>query len=207
MWFLPSRSRPSSLKRFFMHYELTKADSEGVVWIDEDDAHNYDSVEVPAKWVKITSPRKKGGTGALTNAFYNMFPDEPWYGLLADDVIPRTKNWDAKLIEAAGADGVSYGEDGIERFVDGVRHCSHPCVGGDRVRKNGWLALPGCERTYIDDALRESAKRDNKLFFLPDIFIEHMHFSNGKSPMDKTYEKNSVNKDKEIFDAWLQCLI
>lgn len=197
MWLLPSRSRPLSLKRFFTHYALTEADSEGVVWLDMDDADKYDSVPIPKKWTVVISPRLDG-TGAITNEFFKMFPDEPWYGLLADDVLPKTYGWDKKLIEAAGSDGLAYGDDGIH----GNGHSAHPCVGGDRIRELGWLALPGCKRIYIDNALFDDAVMRGAAIYLPDVIMEHLHFSNGKSPMDATYEKSYNASDRQVYETW-----
>lgn len=201
MWLLPSRQRPENLKRFFDAYHKTKADSPGVVWLDEDDADNYRSINVPNNWCVIIHKRLDG-TGAITNKFFEMFPEETWYGLLGDDVIPRTEYWDKKLIEAAGDDGVAYGND----LLAGEKIATHPVVGGEMVRELGWLALPGCKRIYIDSALQEFAWRKGKLHYLPDVIIEHMHFSNGKSPMDETYRKTHNSEDKAIYDEWLKTL-
>lgn len=198
MWLLPSRGRPSSVLRFFSAWKETQANSRGVLWLDDDDAHNYEGIETPEKWQLVVSPRIDG-TGPIANAIFKMFPNEPFYGFMGDDVLPRTKYWDRRLIDAAGTDGLSYGDDG----VNGIRHAAHSCMGGDRARELGWLALPGCKRTYIDNALMEDAKRRGKLFYCPDVITEHLHFSFGKSPMDATYQKTNNQQDKAIFDAWM----
>lgn len=202
MWFLPSRLRPRSLQRFFNAYEDTGADSEGVVWVDDDDPHiiQYQCVIFPLKWIMLTQP-PLGSNGDIANAFFSLFPNEPWYGFLADDVVPRTPHWDEKLIEA-GKDGLSYCED----YLNADRQPTHFVVNGDWVRETGWLALPGCKRTYIDNAWFEIAKRKKKITYLNNVVLEHLHFSNGKSPMDETYQKPSVGKDKEVFDTWLASL-
>ncbi len=201
MWFLPSRGRPSSVIRFFRAWQETEADSEGVLWIDDDEIDEYAAVigALPEKWVVISAPHTDS-LGDIINRFFEMFPQEPWYGLIADDLLPRTPHWDRRMIDAAGKDGLSYGDDGI----NGARHSSHPCVGGDRVREIGWLSLPGLKRIYIDNALMEDAKKRGKITYLPDVHTEHLHFSNGKSPMDETYRKTHNQQDKEIFEAWLK---
>lgn len=203
MWFLPTRSRPNSLQRFFDHYVITKATSPGVVWLDDDDINLtlYKSIQLPANWKMVVAPNYNKGTGYITNLFFEMFPNEPFYGLLGDDVIPKTYQWDRKLIETAGNDGLAYGDDGIN-----PSHAAHPCVGGDLVRGLGWLALPGLDRIYIDNALHEVAKRAGKAYFMPNVKTEHLHFSTGKSPFDKTYEKSHNARDKEIYEAWLATL-
>lgn len=200
MFFLPSRHRPDNINRFFRHWHQTGATAKGVLWLDDDDAFHYHGISIPTSWQLIIRPPMNGGTGAITNAFFTLFPNEPWYGLLGDDIIPRTEGWDQKLIEAAN-DGLAYCDDGIH----GEAHAAHPVIRGDLVRELGWLALPGCQRLYIDNALFEYAKKRAKAVYLPDVLMEHMHFSNGKAPIDDTYLK-PPSRDREIFDEWMKTL-
>lgn len=204
MWLLPSRERPDSVARFFKAFEETGATTPGVLWLDEDD--DYDKYiallgKIPANWQVIRRPRPES-LGALCNEFFALFPNEPWYGLIADDMVPRTRGWDKQLIEAAGSDGLSYGDD----CINGKAKATHPVIGGDLVRELGWIALPGLTRIYIDDALMESARRRSKLHYLPAVITEHLHFSTGKSPNDAVYAKPRAGEDKEIFDAWRKAL-
>lgn len=205
MWFFPSRGRPFSVNRFFQAWKDTQADSEGVLWLDDDDYEKhkeiYEKIELPVGWKLVVAPNYNKGTGHISNLFFEMFPQEPWYGFMCDDVVPETLHWDRKLIEAAGEDGLSYGDDGIN-----PEHASHPCVGGALIRSLGWLALPGLDRIYIDNALLEVAKRRGKVAYLPEVKTKHLHFSTGKSPFDETYRKTKNQQDKEIFDAWLKTL-
>lgn len=202
MFLLPSRGRPASVLRFFTAWKETKASTEGVLWIDEDEIDIYAEAcgALPPKWVVISAPRASS-LGSMINIFFAVFPDEPWYGLIADDLLPSTPHWDTRLIEAAGSDGLAYGDDGITS-----EHGTHPVVGGDLVRRLGWLALPGCTRTYIDNALSEVARRAGKLHYLPHVKTEHLHFSNGKSEWDEQYRKPDVAADREIYHKWLSTL-
>lgn len=198
MWFLPSRGRPDNIKRFFEAYRDTEATTPGVLWLDDDDSHNYHDIEFPEGWDRLVMPRM-GGTGKMTNKFYELYPNEPWYGLIGDDVLPRTKHWDKLLVEAAGLDGLAYAND----LLRGEAHAAHPVVGGRLVRKLGWLALPGCDRTYIDDALMFAAKKEGKCKYVPEVVLEHLHFSVGKSEFDDTYQKSHGDNDRRIFEAWV----
>lgn len=201
MWLLPSRQRPESLKRFFDAYRETGADSPGVVWLDDDDYDKYMDINLPKGWFFIIN-EPMDGTGPITNAFLERYPNEPWYGLLGDDVIPRTQGWDKKLIAAAGSNGVAYGND----LINAERHAAHPVVGGDMVRSLGWLALPGCKRIYIDDALMEVAKRRGTLKYIPEVVLEHMHYTAGKSQFDDTYAKPGMEEDAAIYKTWLKSI-
>jgi hypothetical protein len=198
MWFLPSRGRPDNIKRFIVAYKDTAATTPIILWLDEDDAENYADIELPENWIKLVMPRF-GGTGIMTNKFYDLYPNEKWYGLLGDDVLPKTQNWDVKLVAAAGLDGLAYGND----LISGEKHAAHPVVGCALVKKLGWLALPGCQRIYIDDALMYAAKLEGKCTYLPEVILEHLHFSVEKSKFDAVYKKEHNDSDKKIFDTWV----
>lgn len=198
MWLLPSRGRPNSMPRFFEAWRKTEASTPGIVCLDDDDAWRYAGMEVPEGWQVSVKPRYES-LGANTNAYFEMFPFEPWYGLLADDAVPVTKHWDQKLIEAAGTDGIACCWDGIN---NGSGLGSSPCIGGEFVRKNGWIIYPGLQRIYGDNILYEIAESRGVLKYLPDVIVEHWHFSTGKSPMDETYLKPGSASDRAIYDQW-----
>lgn len=203
MHVLPSRQRPDALKRFFEGYIETEADSKGVVLLDIDDPklHEYEIRNFPKDWIAIAGIRHDGLASMFNEAFHR-FPNEPWYSYMTDDTIPRTKHWDKILIEKAGNDGVAYPDDGI----NGEKLAGIPVIGGDLVRDMGWLALPGLKRIYIDNAITEVARRAGKLHYCPEVLIEHMHFSNGKSAFDDTYAKPDSHLDKQRYEEWLSTL-
>jgi len=201
MWFLPSRKRSDNIKRFFDAFKETNSTTPGVLWLDDDDSHNYDSIEIPKNWQKIVSPRMSG-LGDMTNKFYELFPNEPWYGLIGDDVLPKTASWDKILVEAAGKDNLAWADDGMH----GGNYAVHPVIGADLVKKLGFLGLAGAKRLYIDNALFEFAKRNGALKYVPYVKLEHLHFSNGKSQIDETYIKDSHFEDEIIYNNFLRTL-
>lgn len=198
MWLLPTRGRPKSMPRFFEAWAKTEASTPGIVCLDEDDAPQYDGLQVPANWRISVKPRFSS-LGANTNAYFEANRTAPWYGLLADDAVPVTKHWDVKLIEAAGRDGVACCFDGIN---NGTGLGSSPCIGGDFVRRNGWIIYPGLQRIYGDNILFEIATKKGVLRYLPEVIVEHWHFSTGKSPMDETYKKTGNAQDLAIYQSW-----
>lgn len=202
MWILPSRGRPESIKRFFSACALTGFSTPGKIYIDNDDAEKseYLNIEIPHNWNVVIQERVS--LGELCNNVLGNHPDEEWYGCIADDVLPHTQKWDIRLIKAAGKDGVAFGNDGI----NGEALATHPVIGGEFARELGFISLPGTKRIYMDTALTEIAKRKGVLRYLPDVYLEHLHFSNGKSPYDETYAKPHANDDKKVYEAWLKSL-
>jgi hypothetical protein len=88
------------------------------------------------------------------NELFEKYPDEEFYGLLADDLIPHTSEWDQRLIEAAGRNKISQAND----LTKNPKHCMHPCVGGDLVRAAGFFASPTCIHYGSELVWKELAK-------------------------------------------------
>jgi len=169
------------------------------VCIDSDDPtiEEYMKIKLPDGWTRyIAEPI---GLGAVINRAFSSHPNESWYGMITDDHVPVTRGWDSALISAAGSNFVSYCADGI---VDEAQ--ASACVlGGDFARELGWIILPGLVRIYGDNVITEIAREKNALRYLPDVRVEHWHFSNGMAKMDETYKKPEAESDKAIYDRWV----
>ncbi len=192
MWVCPSRHRPGNIVRF-----LAAGPAPTPFWlrVDSDDT-GYAGLRLPEHWALVSGPRM--GLAALYNEAFAACPDRSFYGVLADDIVPETPGWDSALIEAAGTDGLAFGDDGI----NGPAHATHFVLGGDLVREFGWLALPGLSRIYIDTVWADIARARGVFRYLPNIKLTHLHFSNGRAFWDATYRKPGKAFDKAVYQAW-----
>jgi len=154
-------------------------------------------MELPHGWRIVVGHR--GPLSDIYNAAYERNPDEPWHGFIADDVVPITHGWDTRLIEVAGSDGMAVPAGG-----ETTGGCPHFVIGGDLVRSMGWLSLPGLDRIYIDTVWRDVATDLGVLRRVPEVVLEHRHFSNKKARIDATYLKHRKAQDKIIYDNWRQ---
>lgn len=198
MWVLQSRSRLHNIARFARAWKDTKASTEVLIRIDEDDplADGYLAMDMPAEWRLQIGPRMP--FAAMFNDIYAWMPGCDWYGFLADDIVPETIGWDRLLIDAAGWDGLGYGDDGI----NGAKLATHFALGGNIVRAAGWLALPGLDRLYIDTTWNDIARAKGTLRYLPDVKIPHLHFSNHGAPLDAGYRKPGRARDRATYETW-----
>lgn len=198
MWILPSRSRPHNLLRLINAWRFTLASTPCELCIDFDDPlrEQYETMKTPG-WGLFIGQR--GPLSAIYNNAFERHPHEMWYGFIADDVVPITDNWDMKLIEAAGSNGMAVPAGG-----ETTGGCPHFVIGGDLVRSIGWLSLPGLDRIYIDTVWGDIAKYRDVYREVHDVKLEHFHFSNGKAMMDSTYRKHHKEQDKIIYDNWRQ---
>lgn len=169
-------------------------------WIrlDQDDPmlEGYKALARPGGWTFAVSSRKS--LSGVYNEAFEISPNLDWYGFLADDVVPGTIEFDRLLIDAAGKDGLAFGDDGI----NGERHATHFVLGGDLVRSVGFLALPGLERLFIDTVWCDIARDRGVFCYLPNVQLTHVHFSNGLAPVDRTYRKARKNEDKRRYEYW-----
>ena len=191
MWVLPSRNRPQNLERLAEACRKTEVTTPILLRLDEINLQHpkYNG------WIVETGPCKP--LSAIYNEIFAKYPDLPWYGFIADDVVPVTPNWDTLLIKAAGIDGMAVPAGG--ETTGGTPHF---VLGGDLVRSICWLALPGLDRIYIDTVLADIARNRGVLRFLPDVLLEHWHFSNNMALFDNTYKKHNKDKDREIYEKW-----
>lgn len=197
MWVLPSRSRPHNLQRLFDAWIKTGATTPVELCLDLDDPcwPEYAQMGMPPGWHLVMANRH--GLSCLYNDNYKRHPNEPWYGFIADDVVPMTKDWDVRLIEEAGSNGMAVPAGGHD-----ANGAPHFVLGGDLVREIGWLSLPDLDRLYIDTVWQDIAEARDVLKRVPDVVLEHRHFSNGKALLDDTYRKRNKFKDKLIYDKW-----
>ncbi len=167
--------------------------------LDDDDPSlpEYLAIGLPRLWIREVGPRLP--LSAIYNKAYERVPYAAWWGFLADDVVPETPEWDFKLVEAAGSDGMAVPAGGHD--PEGAPHF---VLGGDLVREMGWLALPGLDRLYIDTVWQDIAEKRGVLRRLPDVVLRHHHFSNGLALRDATYQKHHKPQDRALYAAFRQ---
>lgn len=190
MWLIPTRARPHNIKRLITHAKPT---AKALLILDHDDFHNYMDITLPLSWGFVVY--QKDYVGNLLNKAFDQFPNEPYYALGADDILPDMF-YDVKLEQMITPKDIIWPHDGIEG------KCTHPVIGGDLVRERNWIAYPGLRHFYIDTVWGDIAQEIGATG-LVNINLNHMHFSNGLAPMDETYKgRPKGNHDKAIYDNY-----
>lgn len=201
MWVLPTRNRADNCDRFIQAWRTTGATTPVYVRLDEcdPDLDRVRSLPWPAEFEIVIGPRSRIGP-SLQEAFHR-YPDRPWYGFLADDVVPRTAGWDQRLVSAAVPDRISCAN---ELWEKDIRIC-HPCIGGDLVRFVGFLALPVVQHWGTDtvwERLHHDFGMNNKQ---RDVIVEHAHYKFEQASLDQTYQESQEFRqaDKAAFRDWM----
>lgn len=197
----PTRSRPDNCSRFINAWQTTSASTPVYVRLDDDDPE-LDAIKNlpwPNEFKIHVGPRV--GVSRSINEVFEQHPNEPWYGLLADDLLPQTTAWDQQLIDRAGATDISYPNDcGAHPDLP-----THPCIGGDLVRAIGWLGFPPCYHFFTDTVWQYLGLRLNNLYRLDNVVVEHLHYSMDKSSKDQNYIESSSRwkADKRSYRDWV----
>lgn len=201
MWVFATRNRVNNCERFIDQWHKTQASSRVYVRLDDDDPTLQDLLALPwpQEFLVVVGPRAR--IGQAMQEMFERFPTEPWYGILADDVVPQTVHWDQQLIQAAGTHKVSCANEIHEKKV---RIC-HPCVGGDLVRLVGCFAIPTVKHFGTDtlwECIHHCCDLNNKL---EHVILEHAHFNFGQSEFDQTYADSQAlrQQDKRAYKAWM----
>jgi hypothetical protein len=201
MWVFATRSRFSNCVRFLESWIKTSASSPVYVRMDEDDPELDRLLKLPwpPEFELVVGPQAR--IGQAMNEMFNKYPNEPWYGIMADDQVPKTDCWDQRLIEAAIPDQISYADDVYEKRT---RIC-HPCIGGDLVRTVGFFSVPTVRHFGTDtfwEQLHHSCGKNGRL---PDVIVEHAHVNFNQAPNDATYIRSQTirQEDKFAFKAYM----
>lgn len=185
----PTRGRPAAFAEMIRSASDTAADPDAVEvvgYVDDDD-EMLDDYRVSG--YALRTGLVVGGRCTLSDAWNHAA--EPSSGdllmLAADDLRFRTPRWD-RIVAAAAAElsdgiGVLYGRDGhADR-----RMATHPFVTRRWVDIVGRFTAPYFCADYVDLWLHDVAVRVDRLVFLSDVLVEHMHPSFGKGVWDETH--------------------
>jgi hypothetical protein len=214
---VPTRSRPAAVARVVDAWHETGAFDDGaellfVVDHDDPERDGYDDalVSIPLHPGKVhirSIPRweplvPKLNDAALTRVTY--WPDIFAVGFAGDDHLPRTRGWVRRYVEILRAAGT-----GIVYCDDGYQHDNIPtqwAMTADIVRALGGMVPAPVEHLYCDNAIKDLGELTGRLYYLPDVLIEHMHPVAGKAESDAQYERvNSRQQyrgDRAAYRHW-----
>lgn len=199
MWVLATRSRPDSCRRFIQSWLDTSASTPVLVRLDQCDPEldRLTNLDWPQNFELKIGPRL--GLSGSINELFELYSNESWYGILADDLLPRTQTWDRALIESCGNWSISYANDLGSRDWP-----THPCVGGDLVRAIGWFGFPHCRHYFTDTVWKYLGEQLGNIYRLDHVIVEHLHYSVGKSQHDTVYQESNIywKSDKQAYKQW-----
>lgn len=192
----PTRNRPFNMLRMVASAYETAAEPENVeivFYVDDDDEASIDFFESSIKDDYDGTKMFKGPRQYLSkchNDAYTICTGEI-VSFIGDDVVFNTYGWDQKVKEAftKHPDNILfvYPEDGI----NGVRLGAHGFIHRRWVETVGYVVPPYFSARFADTWVNEVARNIDRACFLPDVYIEHMHYVVNKGPVDETMRQNN----------------
>ena len=188
----PTRQRPGNAARLAGAVAATCTAQTDLIFAIDDDDGSYADVNLGAAKV-IRGPRAT--CGQWTNLIARACAGE--YRALAslgDDHLPRTHGWDSALlaaIDAMGGTGIAYGDD----IGQGKNLPTAPVISSGIIAALGYFFLPALAQFFADNVWLDLGREAGCLAYLPDVTVEHLHYTRGAAPHDQVYE--------EARDAWM----
>lgn len=179
MWFLPSKGRPKSCQMVLDAMVDCGCIGAGVVYANEDDAQlpDYYALRLPHGWTVATVGPGVIGLAEKVRQSFRDYPDEDWYGLITDDTVPATFDFESRMIDAAGKWGIVSTDDGWKANADVRlgRMTGAAVFGGDLLRALGFWLPEEFVHLYVDDVWEFIGRELGVWTVLMDILVTHDH--------------------------------
>jgi len=198
----PTRGRPASrLEEVLESFNNTRtlSDTE-LIFVQETDNPEPGLKHDAVLWRYMYTITPRGNMQAALNTAAMQLAEPGILGFIGDDHRFRSEGWDQEIEDALATPGIAYGDD----LVQGADLPTQWFVSSSIVKALGWFALPACNHFYLDNAWKDLGEALGILRYLPQVKIEHLHFSYGKSDIDDTYRHTMRvgSADAAKYSVW-----
>ena len=206
---LPSRFRPAGLRRAYESWRTHSVASDIVFGFQEGDATLDENLAIAAGHPHHLFSNI--GLAAKANALCEAMPGYAGYMILNDDHVIQTPGWDRKLLDVIDENAREHGHriviphwrDGIhdERLAQGFVTAELLAVTGTYLPR-GYM-----RHLFTDNYFMTIGQVCGILRYVGEVFIEHLHFHNGKAALDANYAETQNNeayqREEVAFRRWL----
>lgn len=191
---VPSRGRPHNIARLIGAMDATcRGDTTLVVGVDDDDPALDDYLGFNACEMVVKSGLWRQLVQWLNVLAVPRVEGYRFIGHIGDDNVPRTVGWDVRIMESLerqGDIGFAYGDDLDPGRPAGSLSLT-AFMTSEVIRRLGYMGPPRIQHMYVDPVWFAWG-RATSIEFLPDVVLEHMHYSiSGKAPMDESYQHST----------------
>lgn len=177
----PTRSRPELAKALCNSFLQRPHDnSKLVLVVPSEQADLYGTIE----GIDILHHPLLGITGIVPPANYAapiLSSQCDTIGLVGDDSLIRTDNWEQRVLESQKSHWLCYTND----LHQGDRLVGTMFLKSSVIKTLGWFYPPCFTQLYADNVWTEVVKRLGGHEYLGDVIFEHMHPAAGKRTMDE----------------------
>lgn len=208
MWLLPSRRRIPQLQAFLSQAIATGLSTPGYILVKSNELAElraeYDALSLPPNW-SIVGVDADGAMGTIQKAYESgLIGDAKWVGLLQDDQIPETMNWDSILVSRVTGVNIVCSDDGwqvkTKKRLHGALVFSRGII--DVV---GYFGPEGLKHNFGEDVWERLTQAANLTTWAYDVLVRHNNIALSNSK-DSTSEKIKTfwATDESAFRMWVQ---
>jgi len=206
--FCPTRKRPASLLSLIKSITENADRPDRVhfaLYVDSDDEMTLGLIkELNEKTnLKITVVIEPHNSRPLSDTYNLLYKHCPVDIMMqfGDDTLMRTQGWDS-IVENAferHTDKIAlvYGRDGIHNEGFAPHYALHK----NWIETIGYVSPPYFTADWSDTWMFEIAKEIKRNVFLPDLLIEHLHWTQGKSQIDETTVLSEIRRKTHNNEA------
>ena len=208
IYIVPSRGRPHKVIELVAAWEETRTFANLLVAVDFDDPNVNDyrnALYDTPPWVRWMRVPTTGMNAALNYCVWTpVVRGHTIIGFMGDDHRPRTAGWDTK-ISASVDEGalIVYAND----LLQGANLPTQVALDARVIKTLGHMAPPALRHLYLDNYWKTLGERTQRMSYLHDVVIEHVHPIAGKTNWDEGYERVNAGgmyaHDKAVFDAYV----
>ncbi|MGA4875838.1 glycosyltransferase family 2 protein [Streptomyces lydicamycinicus] len=190
---IPTRGRPQAVPAIVDAWNETGATADLLFAVDTDDpelaAYKAHATELKGdERIRFTFGKRRRLCGTLNAQAVKAAKTYRFLAFLGDDHRPRpaAMPWDARIREClSGGPGIVYGND----LLMGERMPTAVAMTSDIVTTLGYFAPPVLTHLCLDLCWLDWGKGMQRITYLDDMVIEHLHPANGKAEVDAGYEE------------------
>lgn len=204
---IPTRGRPHAIPEIMQAWDDTGATADVLFCVDKDDPE-LAAYKAQAKAladddrVRFVFWARKRLCGTLNQAAVKNADSYRFLAFMGDDHRPRPADrpWDERFREClSGGPGIVYGND----LLQGEKMATAVAMTSDIVQTLGFMVPPQFEHLCVDLVWLDWARGMERITYLDDVVIEHLHPAAGKAETDAGYEEanssEQVAKDSAAY--------
>lgn len=200
---IPTRNRPQVIPNFMEDWKENTSTADVFFVLDR-----WDLKRINYRRFKdlnfMVSP-KTGMVASLNWAAMKLVPNYSILGFMGDDNRVKTRNWDSAVVSALEDEsiGIAYGNDLLRgELLPSSVFLTQPLV----MAMKGFSPIQ-FQHLYIDNFWLKLGNDLEKIHYLENVIIEHLHPAANKAKVDSGYRKvnaKSVYKsDRVLYETFL----
>ena len=209
---IPTRGRPQAIPEIIQVWDDTGATADVLFAVDTDD-HELAAYKKHAaaykgdERVRFTFGKRRRLVGTLNAQAVKAAKTYRFLAFMGDDHRPRpaAMPWDARIREClSGGPGIVYGND----LLQGEKMATAVAMTSDIVDTLGYRGPPAMVHLCVDLVWVAWGNAMQRITYLDDMVIEHLHPAAQKADMDSGYEEcnrpEQVASDSVAYHAYMQ---